>query len=318
MKRCMTVPALLLCLLLTACGGGETGQGRDSFWEELGVEETEVLLTVDGREVPAWRYCRWLAAACEAITTEYEAAGAAVDWGAAVEDGTLDEYACRRALEDTVLYATVENWAEQVGVTVEEEPAGDPASLLISLSEAQAAELDRVGLLYVGLCSLAQQENSPLVTAEELAAWGTEQGYMAVDRIFFAAGEDRDAARQRAEEAFAQLNRAGEKGPLFDSLAASGDDLAGPRTLKRGDGTLEETLESAAAALEPEQYSGILETEEGFSVLRRLAVDKKAFAGEWLDKKLLKMAEEAEVLPSESVKVLTAQRMAAVMKTESR
>jgi hypothetical protein len=56
MRRKKLIPALLLCLLLPACGGEEAGSGRNSFWAELDMDGTEIVLVADGREIPAWRY----------------------------------------------------------------------------------------------------------------------------------------------------------------------------------------------------------------------------------------------------------------------
>lgn len=307
MKRSLAIPALLLCLLLTACGGGEAGGSRDSLWEELDIGEEEIVMTVDGREIPAWRYCRWLAAACGAVAEEYKSAGMTADWEAQVADVTLGEYVRRQAQEDTALYATVENLAEQYGVTITEEPTADADGLPLPLTQAQAEELDRVGLLYGGLCRLAQQGDSPLVDETAFSFWKEQQGYMTVDRIFFAAGEDWDAARQRAEEAFARLNAAEEKEPVFSSLAAGGDDLAGPRTLRLGDGTLETELETAAAALEAGQYSGILETEAGFSILCRTEADTAALRVEYFDEFLQQTAGNADIQYTSVYKSLNAE-----------
>ena len=72
---------------------------------------------------------------------------------------------------------------------------------------------------------------------------------MSVDRILVAAGDDREAAREKAAELFAQLNGAEDQGAVFDTLAKAGDDTAGPRTVLPGDGQLSQELEEAAQAL---------------------------------------------------------------------
>ena len=76
MKRHTIALALSLCLCLTACGGGDgDGEGQPSLLETAsGLEETSVLLTIDGREIPAWRYLYWLAYTCDQIAERYEAA----------------------------------------------------------------------------------------------------------------------------------------------------------------------------------------------------------------------------------------------------
>ena len=125
MRKTMIYLTLMLCLMLTACGGSgkDAQQGQVSLSEEAAeeVEEKTVLLTVDGREVEAWQYLYWLRRTCESLAAEYDAAGMEVDWTAETPEGTLGDYAKAQALSDTALYATVENWAEQHGCTTEAE-----------------------------------------------------------------------------------------------------------------------------------------------------------------------------------------------------
>lgn len=313
MRKSMILPVLLLSLLLTACGGGEAGGGRNSFWDELGVEETEAVLVVDGRQIPAWRYVWWLANGCIAMEDACAAGGLALDWDTPMEEGTLGEYVQRQALEDTVLYATVECWAETRNIMLTEEPAGEtiPQGAL-PLEDWQCQELERVGLLYRELCALAAKPDSPLLTDAALAAFVEAGDYLTVDRITFPAGEERETARRQAEEAFARLNSAGDKAAIFEALSA-GDGSAETVTIQVGDGTLHGVLESGAAALEPGQHSGILETEEGFWILRRLAPDRAALAPLWLEQELLRAAEAAEVIEQENFSKVTASAVAAAI-----
>lgn len=83
--------AVFLSLTLAACGKKEAGE--DLLSQASGIPSDEVLLTVDGREVEAWRYLYWLAYTCDAIQTAYDDAGAELDWDADMEAGTLSDYA---------------------------------------------------------------------------------------------------------------------------------------------------------------------------------------------------------------------------------
>ena len=150
MKMRMTCLALLLCLLLTACGGKEPdSQGRTSFLgEAAGLEEDTVLLTVDGREVPAWRYLYWLAWTCQQMRERYAASGTALDWDTPGSGGTLAQYVKDQALADTVLYAVVENLAEKAGYASSEEVGAKAALPDMGLDEAQMAQLEDVGRMY--------------------------------------------------------------------------------------------------------------------------------------------------------------------------
>ena len=144
-------------------------------------------------------------------------------------------------------------------------------------------------MLYAKLYNLCLTEGS------ELSGLLDQADRLTVDRILISAGEDREAAREKAAEVFSRLNGAEDPAAAFPALAAEGDDAAGPRTLLPGDGTLPQALEEAAKALEEGQYSGILESEEGFSILRRLAAEGTAPTEEAFDQLLQAAAREALV-----------------------
>ena len=288
-------PALALCLLLTACGGGEDGGTPSPLETAANLDGSTVLLTVDGREVPAWRYLYWLAYTCGQLADRYAAADLPLDWDAPAETGTLAESAKAQALADTALYATVENWAETYGCAPAETEGESPLPDL-GLSEAQMEELAAVGRQYAALRQLAQDPESPLAPeAADLTAYGRETGAVTLDRILVATGEDRTVARQEAEALFLQLNGAEDPAGTFSTLAAAGDDPAGPRTVLPGDGTLDEALLEAAGTLAEGQTSGILESEEGFSILRRLALDTAALEERYFDDRLESAAAQAAV-----------------------
>ena len=307
MRKRMAALALALCLGLSGCAlKKEEDASLLGRAAELGEELA--LLTVDGREVPAWRYLYWLAFTCDQIREKYRDSGLTLDWETPVPGGTLADYAKDQALADTALYATVENWAERYGCalsdteraalakTWEEQSAahgGEEAYLKeladLGLDRLRSEELSKVGMLYAKLYGLC------LIEGSELDRLLDQAGGLTVDRILINAGEDREAARERAAEVFSRLNGAEDPAAAFPVLAAEGDDTAGPRTLTPGDGTLPQALEEAAEALEEGQYSGILESEEGFSILRRLASEGETLAGEAFDRLLQKAAESALV-----------------------
>lgn len=287
MKKRM-IPLLALCLLLTACGMREEEEMPQR------ADDMEILLTVDGREVPRWRYLCWLAYACDRVEEQYRAAGQTVDWDLAVEGGTLADHVKEQALADTVLYATVENWAERYGCA---EAGGDaPKELpLKGLSEEQKQELWQVGRQYASLYDLYRTEGSALAPLqEELDAFAQERGGMVLNRILIAAGADREAAKQRAAEVFSRLNSAENPAEIFAVLAAEGDDPAGPRSEQSCD--WEESLLTAARSLAAGQYSGILESSEGFSVLMRMRPEEETLREEHFDSLLQAAADSAAVM----------------------
>ncbi len=337
MKRHVAVWALALCFLLTACGGRENGgEDRGLLERASGISETETLLTVDGREVPGWRYLYWLTCTCDDIREQYGAEDGEPDWDMALSGGTLADYARDQALADTALYATVENWAEEYGCTVTKEDRaaltaawtekmadwGGEAAYLehladLGLTKERAWELSEVGYLYGHLYQLSRTADSPLAPTEaEVETYAKTQSALTVDRILVAAGEDREAARQRAAAIFSQLNGAADQAASFAALAAEGDDTAGPRTFRPGDGTLDGTLEAAALTLEEGQCSGILESDEGFSILRRLPADRDALLADCFDARLQAAAEDAAVILAESYGQLDAASFSAALVRE--
>ena len=290
-KRIAAV-VLVLCLSLSGCASKKEEEDVSLLGRAAKLGEELALLTVDGREVPAWRYLYWLAFTCDQVREKYKDSGLPLDWETPMSGGTLADYAKDQALANTALYATVENWAARYGCVLSEAEraaltktweeqseahGGEEAYLkelaALGLDRLRAEELTEVGMLYAKLYNLCLTEGS------ELSGLLDQTDSLTVDRILISAGEDREAAREKA----------------FPALAAEGDDDAGPRTLLPGDGTLSQVLEEAAKALEEGQYSGILESEEGFSILRRLASEGEVLMGEAFDRLLQEAAEGALV-----------------------
>ena len=316
LKRYLMAVLLVGCLALSSCRTQAevppVPAGQSDLAAAAGVEETAVLLTVDGREIPAWRYLYWLGYTCQRIEERYRESELELDWSTPVAGGTLADYAKDQALADTALYATVENWAEQYGCTVAEDPGAASAALPeLGLSEEQMGELRQTGRLYSELYTLFCTEGSALApTQEELRSFGAEQGAMTVDRILIPFGEDREAAQKRAAEVFSRINGAADQTAEFSALAAETGGASAPKTVLPGDGQLAEELVEAAQALGEGQCSGILETEEGFSVLLRLPLEETALREACFDHRLQRAAESSAVTVTEEYTALNAREFA--------
>lgn len=301
LKRYLMAVLLVVCLVLSSCRNQEESSpvsaGESDLAAAAGVEETAVLLTVDGREIPAWRYLYWLGYTCQRIEERYRESELELDWSTPVAGGTLADYAKDQALADTALYATVENWAEQYGCTAAEDGETTASTLPeLGLSAEQMEELRQTGRLYRQLYGLFCAEGSALApTREELRQFGEEQGAVTVDRILIPFGEDREAAQRRAAEVFSRMNGAADQAAEFSSLTVEIGGASAPETVLPGDGQLAEELMEAAQALGEGQCSGILETGEGFSVLLRLPLEETALREACFDHRLQSAAESSAV-----------------------
>ena len=298
MKRYLMAAVLVLCLLLSSCGenGEPVVQATSRLSEAAGMEEEQILLTMDGREVPAWRYLYWLGYACERVEDRYRESKLPLDWSTPVAGGTLADYVKDQALADTALYATVENWAERYHCIPAEPETETPALPDMGLSRTQMEELEQVGRMYAALYELYCTEGSALAPTEEaLAVFGKEQGAVTLERILISTADDREAAQKRSAEVFSQINSAEDQGKVFSTLAAESADPVGPRTLLPGTEELEPELVEAALTLEEGQCSGILETEAGFSILRRLPLETSVLKEAYFDHLLETAAESSAV-----------------------
>ena len=314
MKRYLAAVGLVLCLTLSACevGGGETVRQTSRLGEAAGLDEETILLTIDGREIPAWRYLYWLGYTCRRVQERYTSAGLPVDWNTPVSGGTLADYVKDQALADTALYAAVENWAERYGIQGKPQESDGTSRLPdLGLSRERMAELERVGWLYRELYALYCTEGSQLAPTEEsLRAYGEAEGAVALERILIPAGESRETARTKASELFAQINGAEDRTKAFSTLMEEWGDPAGEKTLFPEPGGETDPLYDAARTLGESQYSGILETEEGFSILRRLPLNTAALKESCFDHLLQTAAEQSEVSTTEPYRELNPKRFA--------
>ena len=317
---------LLCCLTLCACGVMEyappvtvpdsaavpdTLPGRAA-----NLLEYETLLTVDGRDIPAWQYLYWLSLACDRAATLSDAP----DWNAVRE----------QALMNTALYASVETLAARHGVAFDaadreavaerwrqrcDAYGGEDAYLTeiarYGLNRERAETLFRVALLYGKLRELCKDGGELAPSQADLDALAKTSGDIRIDRILSADG-DRAAAKRRAEAFFNQLNGASNQAALFSELTWEGVDHTGPRSLK--DGVFDERLTQAARTLQVGQISGIIESDDGFSILRRLPPERDGLLETWLRRTVEQAAQSADVELTERYFTLNPSAFAAALK----
>lgn len=320
--------AVLLALSLAGCGGEKAEEERTSglYYEACGISPDAVLLTVDGREVPAWRYLYWLTWGCDQLSEAYDAAGLTLDWSETVEGTDLASYVRQQALDNTVLYATVENWAEQYQVEITEadqpeldslwakqaEEAGGEEEYLAQMADrglerSEAEALCADALLYRKLSQLSAESGSAVAPAEgAVEAFAEEQGYLTLEWLTVPVDEeaDRESCRQQAASLFSQINASTDPAAAFAALEETYGTGEGGRTFLPGRGILPAAVEEAAETLEEDQWSGILEADDGFYLLLRRPLDTDAVAADYFDSRLQQAAQEADIVTTSAFDAL--------------
>lgn len=300
MKKCFFALVLPLALLLTACGR-EPRPAALLLGQAADLDESETLLVIDGQNIPAWEYLYWLALDCRQMEERCEAAGEPVDWTAPLsEGGTPEDLVKADALADTALYAAVGTWAAAYGCTLTDaERNALPERHYAYLTLEQGRHLTETGVQYAKLYALYETPGSALAPAEnELALFEQQTAPLTAERLLIPFESDREAARQKAAELFAHLNTAADPSAAFDALLAE----TGGALLEETDWT--PSLQDAAAALEPGQFSGIIETENGFVILRRLPADRDALREAYFDSLLQDTADASEIQVSSAYETL--------------
>lgn len=336
------IPARLLALclslsLLTACGGKGSEERKEGlFYDATGISPDTVLFTVGDRPVPAERYFYWLAYTCDYISSTYQQSGTEADWTQALSGETLGEYAQQQALDNTVLYVTVEAWAEQYGCQLTDDDLGamgtewdtrvqEYGSEEAYLEALKGMGIDKAGAqlmaadqyLYMHLYELYNTAGSALAPkAGELDAFAAQQGYMALDHLFVStadvapdAAADLAARRTQAEEALAKAKAGGDFSALAEQYgdAAARVEYPDGYTFQPGTGVLPDVVETAAKALKENELSPVVEADDGYYVLLRQPLNREALSPRHFDWLLQSAADNAEITYSDAWTDLSAQ-----------
>lgn len=309
MKRAFA--ALLAVMTLLSGCGKKAEEPAGLYYEASGIAPEAVLLTVDGREVPAARYFYWLTADCDYLA---EQAGGEPDWSADAGGQTLDDYVKRQALEATVFYDTVEALAQTQGCVL----TAENLAAMDSDWAAQAAEyggedayldiltqmgLDRAGAqlltadyyLYEQLRALSLAGENELSPADGVvSSFAASAGVYSADVLVFPNAD-------LAAAALSDLEQDPDKDP-----ATLKDGVYFTVTAAVGDGTLPSAAEQALKGLEQGRWSNPVETEGGVYLLRLLPTDMDAAAGLWFDFHIQSLAAGTQVVSAKEYEDFTA------------
>jgi len=164
------------------------------------------------------------------------------------------------------------------------------------MKEDQVKAFTDVGRMYAQLYVLYSAPGSAISpVAGEVEAFAREAGYLTIKWLHVPAGENREESRSKAERLFSSLNGAADPARIFSEISPQDGVETGEETFLPGESTLSTEMEQAAAALNEEQCSGILETDAGFWLLYRSCADTEALAERYFDHLLQSAADTAEV-----------------------
>lgn len=171
MKKFLSTALALTMLLLTACGNnaGNSADSTDpnasttsnaSIYEDLsGFKNSDVLVTIDGNEVPASVYLYWslsLASNMEYQVQMYNTyygmygdmlnADGTLKWDAEFREGVTAEEYVRDYIEETIIrLAAVENMAKEYGIALTEADQAEIVEYKQSIADGYKEQLQSEG-----------------------------------------------------------------------------------------------------------------------------------------------------------------------------
>lgn len=285
----------------------------------LGFPGTTTVMTVDGAEVSAEEYLYWLGYATEYVGYYQFGDPAAIDWEMDTGSGTVTEYLINNARDLAAFNQVIRNQCAERNITLTDEEkaeldqqladavetSGGQEAFELALKEVNRTEdglrsmYEASNFLYASLQNqLFPAKDAASLTAEELAQWAADNGKMQVKHILFKtvddsgnalSDEEKEAAKQKAEDTLAQLQASDDMENLFDQLMNelsedgrySDGTLGAPDGYLFGEGEMVQEFEDAAKALGEHELSGIVETSYGYHILLRLPVDTEMAREAW-------------------------------------
>lgn len=285
----------------------------------LGFPGTTTVMTVDGVDVSAEEYLYWLGYATEYVGYYQFGDPAAIDWEMDTGSGTVTEYLINNARDLAAFNQVIRNQCAERNITLTDEEkaeldqqladavetSGGQDAFELALKEVNRTEdglrsmYEASNFLYASLQNqLFPAKDAASLTAEELAQWAADNGKMQVKHILFKtvddsgnalSDEEKEAAKQKAEDTLAQLQASDDMENLFDQLMNelsedgrySDGTLGAPDGYLFGEGEMVQEFEDAAKALGEHELSGIVETSYGYHILLRLPVDTEMAREAW-------------------------------------
>lgn len=341
MKR-LTALLLALCMMLTmvACAPEEedtAAQGEGVYYEVTGLDPEAVMFTVDGLEVTNRMYLYWLVYTMESLSSSMpdlvDDAGL-LKWDEEVSEGqTVEDLVREETLNTAKMYMTVENWAEEYGITLTDDEKAIIDQDLDSYAEQLGGEemyeaylwdqgitdelnrrLSYDYYTYSKFHDATMEPGSPLYITDDVLYQYEEitPDTVLADHILLTKGEDAEAnmeAYAAMEQILEMLDQAGDSAPaVFSYIAGQISQDPGRSYYPNGylvteDADFLPEFKEAALALEENEYSGIVETEAGYHIILRRPI-RQYVADDYLSGLMTVAMDNAEVTYSEAYETL--------------
>lgn len=294
MKKILRCIAPVLALALLLCGCGEKEETAQPSPSSLGYPQAETFMDGDtvmfslesGQQVTWQELYYWLVSSLEMTRKE---SGGLPGWDETVQEMSFEAFTKQDAAKAALLYRVVEQKAAEMDVALSAEDEAALEKLRETAIENFGTEADyqaylennylteelytyfqRVSSLYAGLFVGYFGENGEKCTDEDAAGVLESEGYILAKHILV-------ETEAEAQEILAQLDAAGAEAPaLFDQLMAECSTDPGLEAFPDGYlftyGDMVEEFDSAARALDYNQYSDVVKSSSGYHIIYRLPI----------------------------------------------
>lgn len=298
-----------------------------------GVDPDTIILRVDGNGAEAELLTYEIGYSCAYLNSMLQSyTGESLDPNGTLPGGeNAGDYIREESLRMVKQVLVAENLAQRYGVTLSETDEQELAQNRVSLVEqfgedGYRAELYKLGVsekgydrslranyLYNALYNLYNTSGSALYADEDvLRAYAAGAGYITADHILLMTidPETREPLpeatvaekRQLAEDLLWQLRDSSDPVTLFAALADEYGEDPGREEYPTGytftEGRMVDAFDSAARALEENEYSDVVESEFGYHIILRRPLDAAAAADavrdEYFDVMFLAELDKAE------------------------
>ena len=303
-------------------------------FEVTGIRGDEIVARLGGIEAPAELLTYEIGYVCSYLDYTLQSYGMGeLDLSGTLPNGeNAAEYVLNEALSLVKQQLVLEQLAAENGITIPEEDeaalaAQREADIAKLGEEAYNAQLrsmglspesyDRVlraGYLYQALSDAASKSGTSFyISGDRLAARADGEGYITADHILLMTVDpdthepldDETVAKKRAlaEDLLRQLRESDDPLALFSELADAYSEDPGRQTNPEGYtfkyGAMVDAFDSAARALEENEYSELVESPYGFHIILRRPLDVDAATDAvretYFDEVFLSRTEEAEL-----------------------